>query len=618
MTNAIRHRGPDDAGVWADARAETNVVLGHRRLSIIDLSLAGHQPMISANGRFAISYNGEIYNFPEMREELCGRGVQFEGRSDTEVLLEACALWGVEAALERSVGMFAFALWSLEEQTLTLVRDRIGEKPLYWYQRGARVCFASELTALLEDESCPRSLNRDAIFDYLDKGYVQAPLSIVEDVHKLEPGTMLVFKGGASPKRHKYWDLAKCAEFGAMNPVDSDGREISLELESLLRNSVRQKLIADVPVGVFLSGGIDSSLITALAVGESNETVRTYSISFDVAAYDEGPFARAVAKSLGTIHQDFLFSTEQCLSEVTMLSDWLDEPLADSSLLPTALISKYTKDHLTVALSGDGSDELFVGYSRYPWTIEFWNKLNYLPGALRKSMAALIDCCPAAIHTGLGAMLNVEQFGARVHHYSNLMKAYDLDDLYRRVVCMSPDPRSMMLQAPNHSQSAVSEEVNALDSLTRLQYKDACGFLPDDILMKTDRASMAYSLELRSPILDHRIIEYAFKLPRAALLANGVGKIPLRSILSKYLPEKLFDRQKMGFSAPIGVWLRGPLREWGESFINPRSLEHSGVFDPETIIRLWREHLSGARNHQNSLWAVLAFESWKQKQGLSW
>lgn len=614
MTHALRHRGPDDEGLWCDEAA--GICLGHRRLSIIDLSPTGHQPMISACGNYVITFNGEIYNFRELAKDLERAGRMLRGTSDTEVLLEACAAWGVEAAIRRCDGMFAFALWSRRDRTITLVRDRMGKKPLYWATVGGRLFFASELNALKHVAEIDRKISNEAFGSYLTLGYVPSPVSIITGVNKLLPGTLVRFSEGRKVSELRYWSLDAIAGTLCRQAPPPNRQEADAELEKLLRESVAHRMIADVPVGILLSGGVDSSLIAAIMREEASAPVRSFCLSFDGGEYDEGQFARRVAEILGTEHVEFKLSGEDVLNSAERITEWFDEPLADNSVLPTALISMKARSHVTVALSGDGGDEMFAGYSRYPWTDRIWRNLRRYPMPFRRLAGALMAGIPSGTWGIAGRVGDGLALGERIGRYAELVDAPDIDELYRRVTAYWLCPSEVLRQQATPVGRA--EPPPSLgDPILRMQCCDARRFLPDDILAKVDRASMAFGLEVRSPLLDHKVVEFAFGMPRHYHLSDGRGKMPLRRLLGRYLPEALIDRQKRGFSSPTGDWLRGPLREWGRATLDHLMANEPALFCRSAIARVWKEHQGGLRNHQNRLWSLLMFEVWREKYGAS-
>ncbi len=614
MTRALRHRGPDDEGLWCDEAA--GICFGHRRLSIIDLSPTGHQPMVSACGNYVITFNGEIYNFRELAKDLERSGRTLRGVSDTEVLLEACAQWGVETAVRRCDGMFAFALWSRRDRTLILVRDRLGKKPLYWATVGDRLFFASELNALKQIREIDRKIDHEAFAAYLTLGYVPSPMSIISGVNKLLPGTLLGFSDGRKELELRYWSLDAIAGDPFRHNPPVDPQESDAMLEQLLRESVVHRMIADVPIGVLLSGGVDSSLVTAIMREEASAPIRSFCLSFDGGEYDEGKFARQVAEILGTEHVEFKLSGEDVLNSVERITEWFDEPLADNSVLPTALISMQARSHVTVALSGDGGDEMFAGYSRYPWTRALWEKLERYPLLFRRLTGALMAGIPAGMWGIASRVGDGLALGERIGRYAELIDAPDVDELYRRVTAYWPCPSEVLRQ--RETPAGRTESPTSLgDPVLRMQCCDTRSFLPDDILAKVDRASMAFGLEVRSPLLDHKVVEFAFGMPRHYHLSDGRGKAPLRRLLGRYLPEALIDRQKRGFSSPTGDWLRGPLREWGRATLDQLMANEPALFCRSAIARVWKEHQGGLRNHQNRLWSLLMFEVWREKYGAS-
>jgi len=599
MNDRLRHRGPDDEGLWDDAVA----TLGQRRLAIIDLSAAGHQPMESACGRFVLTYNGEIYNHRDLVADLEAAGHVFRGHSDTEVLVEAIARWGIDRALERAAGMFAFALWDTEGRELVLARDRLGKKPLYWTSAGGALAFASELSALLLLETTPRRIDRDALCLYLRHACVPAPRTILEGVHKLEPGHVLSFRAHNDADVACFWSVRGIAADGAADPFEGTVDEALAELDVLVDRAVAQRMIADVPVGVFVSGGIDSSLVAARMAKLATGKVKSFTIAFDDGPWNEGPFARAVCEYLGTDHTEFTLPSSAVLDHVGAIAAQFDEPFADASSIPTHLVSRLAREHVTVALAGDGGDEFFAGYSRYPWILDAQARFGRWPRSLRAMAAGMMALAPLGGETG-----------TKVHHYAGLIDARGTDDLYRRLVSAWRDPLTGIREGREPRgliwDSSLSEDIP--DPLARMQAMDAATFLSDDILTKVDRASMAVSLEVRTPLLDHRIAEFAFRLPRWMLLDDGRGKLPLRSLLARDVPADLTERPKQGFSPPVGDWLRGPLRDWaGALFAAPR-LDGSGVLNTRAVAALWRQHLSGGWHHANALWAVAMFECWRE------
>jgi asparagine synthase (glutamine-hydrolysing) len=632
MAATMHHRGPDDAGAWVDV--ERGIALGHRRLSIVDLSPEGHQPMVSANGRFVVVFNGEIYNFRALRQMLETEGVAFRGHSDTEVLLAAICRWGVEQALSRFVGMFSFALWDKQDRVLTLARDRIGEKPLYYGWMGDTFLFGSELKALRVHPSWRGTMNRDVLALYIRLSYIPSPYTIYEHIKKLPPATVLHLpldrcqREGRSfePQPTPYWSLQRVVETGLSLPFRGTDEEAIERLHALLRESVAQQMIADVPLGAFLSGGIDSSTTVALMQEQSEQPVKTFTIGFHEDSYNEAHYANEVARRLGTDHTELYVTAEEAMAVVPRLPTLYDEPFADNSQIPTFLVSELTRRHVTVSLSGDAADELFGGYGRYQEISSWWRGIGWMPQAVRQLIARGITSLPvdwlnrgfgwlAPLVGGYGRMASV---GDRLRKGANLLTSSRLDDLYYGVFLQWNDPSeavrgSRPLQT-FFEQGRTEGWPRFGDPIHLMMYVDAHTYLPDDILVKVDRASMGVSLESRVPLLDHRIVEFAWTLPLRFKVRHRQGKWLLRQILHQYLPPDLFERKKTGFGMPIGQWLRDPLREWAESLLDERRLRDEGFLQPDAIRTVWQEHCDGVRNWKYRLWTVLMFQAWLEEQ----
>jgi asparagine synthase (glutamine-hydrolysing) len=616
MTETLRHRGPDEGAVFADA--EAGFALGHRRLSIIELSPAGAQPMISSCGRFVISYNGEVYNAAELRPELEAAGRRFRGHCDTEVIVEGAAVWGVQATIRRLIGMFAIALWDRRERVLYLIRDRLGIKPLYWANFDDRVLFGSELKALRADTSWTPALDRDSLAAYLRFAYVPAPRTIYRAVQKLPPGTILTVRDRGSPEIASFWSLADVARSGQSARLEVSEEEATAQLDALLRDAVGRRMVADVPLGAFLSGGIDSSTVVALMQAQSARPVRSFSIGFRERGFDEAPHASEVARYLGTDHTELYVSPDHAVSVIPNLATIYDEPFADSSQIPTFLISEMTRRHVTVALSGDGGDELFGGYTRYFRGRALWRLIRCVPQPARGLAAAGIRAVSPSAWSTLGALIpepmRPAQFGIKMHKLAGVFAAdSEPEALYRQIVSQWTDPEATVIDGFEPDCFLDERRIKELvpDFVERMQYLDTVTYLPDDILTKVDRASMAVSLEVRVPLLDHRVVAFSWMLPSAMKAADGVGKRMLRRVLNRYVPRDLTERPKMGFAVPIKDWLRGPLRAWADPLLDERRLAAEGIFHPEPIVKRWREHLAGLHDWHDSLWAVLMFQAWK-------
>lgn len=621
MTNALSHRGPDDHGLWVDA--SSGVALGHRRLSIVDLSQAGHQPMVSANGRFVLVYNGEVYNHQETRKELEALGVVFRGTSDTEVILEACAAWSVERTLPKLNGMFAFAVWDRAEGVLTLVRDRLGIKPLYWAKAGPLFLFGSELKALRAKRGWSPKVRPDAVAAYMRHGYIPGPHTIYEGVQKLEPGTVLTFRAreNAEPQLRRYWDLREVADRGATSRNGPSSAELVDDLDRLLRDAVRRRMVADVPLGAFLSGGVDSSTVAAMMQAQSPVPIKTYTIGFQQSQFDEAPHARAVAQHLGTDHTELYVEPQDALNIVPELPHWYDEPFADSSQIPTLLVSRLTRQHVTVALSGDGGDELFAGYERYFWNQRLLRALGRVPRRVRSAAGfglrslspQLRDWCLKRLPRRLQNVVTA----TRLDKLSDVLNASHSDALYRRILSLWPNPKAVVLGGSEATGRLWEPNLtHGLDpSIEAPQFLDTLTYLPDDILTKVDRASMAVALEARVPLIDYRVVEFAWRLPMRMKVRDGRGKWILRQVLDRYVPRQLIDRPKMGFGVPLAQWLRGPLREWAEDLLSESQLSQQGLLQVDLVRRTWQEHLSGRQERADHLWAVLMLQSWMRVWG---
>lgn len=628
MGAAIQHRGPDDQGIWWDTKE--GVGLAHQRLSILDLSPEGRQPMMSDSGRYIIAYNGEVYNFQELRKELESVQPKWRGHSDTEVILAAVEAWGVEKAVCRFAGMFAFAIWDCKERLLSLVRDRLGIKPLFYgWCKGAFI-FGSELKALRAHPSFELAINRDALSLFLRHNYIPEPFSIYQGIYKLRPGHILCISIDQASRVDSvasapYWSAREVVETGQANLFKGTEIEAVDYLDSLLQEIIQQHMVSDVPLGAFLSGGIDSSTVVALMQVQSNRPVKTFSIGFHETGYNEAEYAKKVAEHLGTDHTELYVKSEDAIAVIPRLPELYDEPFSDSSQIPTFLVSELARQYVTVSLSGDGGDELFAGYSRYALACDIWNKIRWIPGSFQQALGKAISAIPPELLDKGFAWLNpilskygrVGSVGDKLHKFTTTLGWDNPDLMYSWLVSHWKEPSTVVLKS--HELPTVltdSRQWASLPDFThRMMYLDLVSYLPGDILTKVDRASMAVGLEARVPVLDHRIVEFAWRLPLSMKVKNGQGKWILRQVLYRYVPKELIERPKMGFGVPIDTWLRGPLREWAEDLLDERRLKEEGFFNPAPIRQKWEEHLSGKFDWHYYLWDVLMFQAWLRFNG---
>ena len=612
MGNAIKHRGPDGEGTWSSPEG---LWLSFRRLAIVDLTKAGGQPMVTPDGCGVLLFNGEAYNAADLRRELEQAGYSFRGHSDTEAVLYGCHHWGVSETVGRLTGMFAFAYWDRRDQKLTLVRDRLGKKPVYWFKTQQSFAFASELRPLLLHDACPRQIDRNSVADLLQFLYIPAPYSIFEGVHKLEPGKLLELDiRSRRAEIRAYWDLAEEVSGALANPFKGSAEEAIAETERLLLDATRLRLISDVPLGVFLSGGLDSSTITALMQEATGGRTRTFSIGYRQSDYDEAVDAGKIAAHLGTEHTSFVVEPADVMAVVPDLPAIFDEPFADASEIPTYLVSRLAREHVTVALTGDGGDEVFGGYNRHVAAHGMLHRLNALPAPLRAGLArAITSLSPDSwqkLFDFVPSHIRPRAAGEKLHKLAPLLKLNEREQ-YRRVVSYWDDAaRVVGIEDRRPSQLDLLSEPAFADAVARMRYLDLATYLPGDILTKVDRASMAASLETRAPFLDHRIVKWSFSVPSSLHLRDGKGKWVLRKILEKRVPAALFERPKTGFGVPIGEWLRGPLRDWAEQLLDESRLRDTGLVDPAAVRSLWRRHMARQTNGQYLLWPVLMLMSW--------
>jgi asparagine synthase (glutamine-hydrolysing) len=627
MTDALAHRGPDGAGVWTDARA--GVALGHRRLSVLDLSEAGAQPMHSECGRFAMTFNGELYNHLDVRRELeaAGAAPNWRGHSDTETLLYAIRQWGMVGTLRRLVGMFVFAIWDEREQTLTLGRDRFGEKPLFYGWCGRDLVFASELKALAEHPEWSPALDRSALTAFMRTSYIPAPASIWAGIRKLPPASLVTFaadaKQGSLPAPEAYWSLRDHV-VAAQGSRVSDDVEATAELERLLSIAIKRQCLSDVPLGAFLSGGIDSSTIVALMQAQASQPVRTFTIGFSEGAFDEAGDARRVAKHLGTSHTELYVDARTAMDVIPKLPQMFDEPFADSSQIPTHLVAALARQHVTVALSGDAGDELFGGYNRHIWGGRLHARFGTMPAPLRRALGALLGAVspePAGslmrlLQPLLPSQLHVRRAGDQAAKLARILGSTSFDDMYRLLCSIDSDPSRTVLQGEETSHWSTDEIDKIavpLDPLDRMTLADSLSYLTDDILQKVDRAAMAVSLETRVPFLDTDVVEFAARVPPSMKVRAGRGKWLVRQVLYRHVPADMVDRPKTGFSVPLDDWLRGPLKSWASDLVSPDRLRRQGLFNPKLVSEKLDEHMGGRRNHGYWLWNVLMAQAWHDR-----
>jgi asparagine synthase (glutamine-hydrolysing) len=624
MSACLIHRGPDDSGVWVDERS--GLGLGHRRLSILDLSPTGHQPMISHCGRYVITFNGEIYNYLDIRRELEASGAVpgWCGHSDTEVILAAIARWGIGRALECMTGMFALAVWDRADRTLHIARDRLGEKPVYYGWLDGTLVFASELKALRVHPRWKGEIDRGALSLFLRHSYVPAPYSIYQGIRKLTPGTFLSARPDGSTTQTVYWSAREVAERGAAEPFTGTDTEATEMLERLLGRAVGRQMVADVPLGAFLSGGVDSSTVVALMQAQSDRPVKTFTIGFREAGHNEAEHAKAVARHLGTDHTELYVTPAEARDTIPRLPALYDEPFSDASQIPTLLVAQLARRNVTVSLSGDGGDELFAGYNRYFIGRGLWGSVGWLPRPVRRVAAAGITAIsPAQWDRFLSRFLalwpghfSYGNPGEKLHKLALILAARDPDEIYRGLTSLWKNPASVVLSGaePVTTGSDRSQWATLSDFTQRMMFLDLITYLPDDILVKVDRAAMGVSLETRVPMLDHQVVEFAWRVPLSLKIRDGQGKWLLRQVLYKHVPRELIERPKAGFYVPIADWLRGPLRGWAESLLSEARLRREGFFDATVIRNSWNQHLSGRRDWQQALWNVLMFQAWFQAE----
>lgn len=623
MGEAIAHRGPDDSGVWFDAT--NRLGLSHRRLSIVDLSPAGHQPMHSASARFVIAFNGEVYNHLKLRTLLeMERPLHWRGHSDTETLLACFEQWGIQHTLKQAIGMFALAVWDVVEQSLTLTRDRLGEKPLYYGWQQGVLLFGSELKALRKHPAFCAPIQRNALALYLRHNYIPAPYTIYQDIEKLQPGTLITFDQQFPKGRTEiYWSASEVALAGRQQPFTGTPAQAVNALDDLLSDAIGQQMVADVSLGAFLSGGVDSSTVVALMQAQSKRPVKTFSIGFNEAQFNEAEHAKAVAKHLGTDHTELYVTPEDCLAVIPKLGAMYDEPFADSSQIPTYLVSQLAKSQVTVSLSGDAGDELFAGYNRYNIANKVWSKVEKLPTFVRRAVAAGLTSVSPSTWNSLYSPVTrfapdkaIRNIGDKLHKGAGVLHCQSIEDVYLNLVSHWHKPEQMVLNSVEPMTRLTDPAMRHLlkNPIEQMMLLDQISYLPDDILVKVDRAGMAVSLEGRVPFLDHRVVEFAWQLPLEYKLREGQTKWCLRQVLYKHVPKSLIERPKMGFGVPIDSWLRGPLREWASDLLDPATLKQQGFFDEVAVQQMWLEHLSGRLNWQYHLWDILMFQAWLAEQ----
>jgi asparagine synthase (glutamine-hydrolysing) len=614
MSERLALRGPDAQDVWVDTDAR--IFMGHRRLAVIDVSPGGAQPMRSADGRWVICYNGELYNTAEIASELAAKGVRLRGSSDTEVLVEGVAHWGLTDTLSRINGMFAFAVWDRSERQLHLARDRLGIKPLYWGEMNGNFLFASELSAFAEHPAWRPTLDRESVVLYMRYGYVPAPRSIWQQAHKLQPGQYLSYRPGQTVELNRYWSMSNVQSLASREPWRDTPEAAVSALDQLLRDAVKRQMVSDVPFGAFLSGGIDSSLVVALMQAQSERPVTTFSIGFNEPGYNEAQHAKKVAGHLSTDHHELYVEPSHAREVLPKVVGLYDEPFADSSQIPTYLVSALAREQVTVSLSGDGGDECFAGYSRYPAGQQLWQEIDRVPGWLRRGASSALQTLPEStwdvIASALPGAVRPAALGMRVHRLARRIRSSTATEIYASLLSQWHRPEELVIDATEPMSLARDRmlERRIPGMLNRMQYIDTVTYLPDDILTKVDRASMGVSLECRVPLLDHRVVEFAWRIPAAMRQHDGLGKWPLREVLYRYVPRDLVDRPKMGFGVPIDSWLRGSLKEWAWSLLSRAALKRHGVLQAAPIHAAWELHQSGVQDLHYPLWTALMLQDW--------
>ncbi len=610
MAMALQNRGPDDKGTWK--HPAHSLAFGYRRLAIIDLSPWGAQPMHSQSGKSVIIFNGEIYNFQELRAELEKKGIRFKSHSDTEVLLEACEFYGVKKAIEKCIGMFAFALWKEDEQQLYLCRDRMGVKPLYWGVHRGVLFFGSQVNSFYAHPAFDPSINQEALGLYFKYNYVPAPYSIFQDIHKLEPGHLLTIDPQGKVHQEVYWSVEGALKKGLAQPYQQDFETACQDLELLLKDAVKKRMIADVPLGCFLSGGIDSSTVAALMQAQSSDPIKTFSVGFQEQFYDEAPYAKAIAHHLGTQHTEWYCTPKECLDLIPQIHEWFDEPFADASQIPTYLVAKMARQHVTVALSGDGGDEIFAGYNRYR-ALYTYGWILKAPQPLRQFGRKILSIIPPILWDKMEKLklFQLAHLQDKVHKIDQLLDVHTIENLYDGLVSSCRYPSSF-LKTPV-TLPFPSKSLSLTDPVLYMQVQDMRTYLPDDILTKVDRVSMAVSLEAREPLLDHRLVEFGFRLPTSFKIDKSSSKRPLRHMAEKYLPANLLDRPKQGFAIPLDQWLRGSLNSWAEDLLSKDQLEKDGLLNAEVVHEHWARFKQEKNRNPHTIWGLLMFQDWYQK-----